>query len=620
MKFGNMLSNPALGGKVLLGGGFSLTKMFMNKETGKIDWVKAIGGIAVLALSLAILAMLIGQLRCELGADKTEGMTGTTQFGVGPTASHIPGYGTYGYAQALTYNLQREPNEIAEQQIVEAQRRADRKYENAEDMANMDTLMLEGMVDPLVAESMANQWLEEQMANMDERGRGRGRGLALGVDNDPADSLGFLGNPFASEGMSNLCDNVISDGGVHGLLRRATRVGYDVQSGEAARAVNQLYRGCVNDQENMADLSPTVLTSGARVRKPVNPIFNIGLPSVDPEAFSDMRSPRRSEHMSNPRVMEEDVVGMRKGNFVVTQTASPNIGEIGSGQVGYQDPTQVDLAGRPASLIARSHMHAHSAVVPDGSSTVPNVESFGLLPTYKKKGSEIAGYSRQYSGGETTRYADSRPYSGDQVKFLSLSKDNQGAKVVESDCDENGRCKISFVEQPGKFTDLVDVIYELNRTEREELINLGRRFTRYQLDSRERLLELNAKRLLAQSNPDVKFTELDNQEVETLKEFLEINGNDIDRYNNLVKKSLVKLSEKQYIVARNVPYNGCQVPKDMRRYGTGGKLVNLSKFLPANACDYLDYDRQFNKTALVGKVSKDDMVKMSDSIKANLGK
>ena len=118
------------------------------------------------------------------------------------------------------------------------------------------------------------------------------------------------------------------------------------------------------------------------------------------------------------------------------------------------------------------------------------------------------------------------------------------------------------------------------------------------------------------TDPSVKFTDLDQQEVSTLQEFLQINGADVDRYNSLVKKSLVKLSEKQYIVARNVPYNACQVPKGMRRYGQGGKLVNLSKFLPANACDYLDYDRQFNKNVLVGNISNDDMVKMSDSVKA----
>lgn len=588
MKFGNMLSNPSLGGKVLLGG----AGMDFFKKNGQWDTRKVIVTVVVIAVVLGLVLFLTGYL-----AFGKENMTGTTQFGVGPTASHIPGYGTYGYAQALTYNLQREPNELAEHQVVQAQRRADRKYQNKQsegmadmllldEMANMDNnslLMLKEQmvgVDPLV----------EEMVDMELENRGF-------TTQDIQDALGTLDNPF--ENMSDLCDSVIDDSGVHGLLRRATRVGYDVQSGEAARAVNQLYKGCIIPQENMKDLSPAVT-----IERPVLPGFNIGGISAGPEAFSEMKIPRRSEHMSNPRVMEENATEMRKGNFVVTQVSSPNIGEIGSGQIGYQDPTQVDLAGIPASLNTKTHYHAHSTVA-EGIS--PNVESFGLMPNYKKKGYNSRGY-----GG-------TGPYSGDQVKFLTLSKDNQGAKVVESDCDQYGRCKISFVEQPGKFTDLVDVIYELNRTEREELMNLGRRFTRYQLNARDRLRELSAKKALAQTDSSVQFTELDQQEIATLQEFLQINGADVDRYNELVKKSLVKLSEKQYIVARNVPYNACQVPKGMRRYGKGGQLVNLNKFLPANACDYLDYDREFNKTTLVGNISKDDMVKMSDSIRSTVG-
>lgn len=591
MKFGNMLSNPSLGGKVLLGGG----GMDFFKKDGQWDVAKLAVAAIVFVATVGFILVLTGYI--SIGK---EGMTGTTQFGVGPTASHIPGYGTYGYAQALTYNLQREPNELAEHQIVQAQRRADRRYNNAkgagaEGMANVfgddDLRLKELMVDPLVEENMANMLYQ-----------------------DVEDSLGNVTNPF--ESMSNFCDNVIADGGVHELLRRGVGANpYDNPPGLAARGMQQLFKGCVAPQENMANLAPTILTQSDRVRRPVNPIFNIGLPSVNPESFRDMKIPRRSERMSNANVMEQDAVGMRKGNFVVLQTSSPNIGEIGSGQVGYQDPTQVDLAGVPASAIAKAHAHAHSVVAPNGADTVPNVEAFGLMPQYKKKGSEITGFSRQFSGGETTRYVDTRPYSGDQVKFLSLSKDNQGAKVVEGDCDQYGRCKISFVEQPGKFTDLVDVIYELNKSEREELMNLGRRFTRYQLNARERLDELKAKLLLADSNSNVKFSDLDQQEMGTLNEFIQINGADIDRYNELVKKSLVKLSSKQYIMARNTPYNACQVPKGMRRYGAGGDLVNLNSFLPANACDYLDYDREINKKALVGNISKDDMVKMSDAIK-----
>lgn len=576
MKFSNMLKNPALGGKVLLG--------------GAPDFWRNCKSPIVVTVIVAILFMIILSMAFSWGFTK-EGMSAIQ--GIGPTASHIPGYGTYGYAQALTYNLQREPNELVEQQILDSQRAAGMAYENKlagkESMSNAGNLYLkEAMLEPLYKEKMAN----------------------IG---DPGKALGISTNPFMPERMTNGKMNILSaaiaNGGASEALRRSLGTSEsDIPSNEAVRGIRQI-AAASQMQENMADIGRLAITTAQDINKPRVPLYNIGLPAFQPEGFSNnsyahLKTPRRArEHFTG----ETDVTPERKGAFVTWQVASPNIGYIGQGQLGFQDPSQVDLAG----LEGQGYGKYSKAQIND-----EQAENFGLLPYHKKKGGEISGFTRGYGSGSNTRYTQNLPYSGDQLKYLTLSKDNAGAKVVESDCDQYGRCKISFLEEPsGNFTDLVDVIYELTPSERNELMQLSNKFTGYQLNAQDRVNELIKKKNLANSNSNIKFTGADSSEMKTLSEFVKLNKKDLDRYNYLIKKAVVKLSEKQYIIARNIPANACQVPKGDRRYGQGGELQRLNQFLPANACDYSDYEANVNKKSLLGNVSNADLVKVSDGIR-----
>lgn len=522
MDLSQMFSNPQLGGKVLFGGWGS----GMMQEQNML----VMGVVAILAVAFVLYIIWMYY------PEKFD----TQFYGVGPSASHIPGEGTYGYAQALTYQNQREPQELAEYQLLMNQRAADLKKEG---FADTSLLMLEEFD---------------------------------GGYKEPQDTLGYP-QPIPERMTNAGCptNTALRSGGVHEVMRRISRVPFATGEGATTHSVYQLQKArkqCrKSDTENMANIVPFI------------PISNTSVVADPMEAYTNLRQPRRTTYREGYEGTDNALNSRR----LVAQDDSPNIGMLGA-PFGFVDPTQVDLAGG-----------------------LGRKENFGLNSYHKKKGSELTGYyTPSYSAGAVSN--DGRvPYTSDRAQFLTLFKQNKDANVVESDCDANGRCKISFVGNPDNLGgELANLVNQLTNDERNELLALSGRYTRYQLNARERLQTLKQK----QANKNLTFTSSDKSEVDNLIQLLKISGRDIDRYNVLVEKSALRLSSMQYIVPAQTPSNACQVKAGLRYYGPEGKLQRLTKFVPANACDYDDMRMLTRQEQNLNGLSEGDVQKIGDAV------
>jgi len=212
----------------------------------------------------------------------------------------------------------------------------------------------------------------------------------------------------------------------------------------------------------------------------------------------------------------------------------------------------------------------------------PISEGFGETSSHKIY-SYPHKYNAQYSG--YNQYIRPRPYTGDKVKFQS-----------------------GF----SKKGEVLNAIYKLSSSERQELKSISQKYTRYQLDSRMRIQGLQNKKKLAAKNNNVMFTAADGAELKNLQEFINKHGTEIDRFNNLVQKASMKLSQTQYVSPLHIPANACRVNPGLRYYGPAGKLRRLTKFVPANACNYSDFKKIGSAYT---NLSDSDLLKVGDAMK-----
>ena len=226
------------------------------------------------------------------------------------------------------------------------------------------------------------------------------------------------------------------------------------------------------------------------------------------------------------------------------QDINPNIKDYG-GVFGFQDPTQVDFGERVK-------------------------EKFAVTPYFKKK--TIGG----------TQLV---PYLTETLRFLSIYKPS------ETDLGQ-----------------VIDIVDQLTPEARELLNTLINKYTKVQIESRQRIELLEKKKELAKTESSVSFTSVDQSELNSLKSFVKKHGDDIDKINSLLGRAKMRLSEKQYLTPSHVPMNACHT--QLKRYSTSGALVSARKYAPANACNYSDY-MQSLKVAQLGEVDKQNLTKIS---------
>jgi len=591
MKFGHMLSNPTLGGKALLGGGHLFGGEDNSFWTTLKNWLLSDDGIKHTgkAIICFIMVVLLVMVLCWFTCLGPEGMSSVT----GDWHGAPPSADTYGFGLLDKYGQRNQnygddpmgrPIYKTVGQMGEAVNTAlfrKRQAEEGGEEFDPNAIVNEegfGDIDPEAVQ------LEELFADSDELSPTWGYAppripLAEGMHNDePRYNVG---------GMLYRNKAVLRN-------PEALPPGYnDWAVARAEMALKSAY--AQKDMETMADVGPMA------TRK-VLPIHNVGrgvfgLDDSELEAYSNMKVPRRAkyEHMSG---MIPNIKGVGV-NYNAASTVK---------QSGYKDPFPDPMGPIVADLGSGPRFR-----------TSVQRENFGLDASHKKKGylgnlgsslPQGSAYYNLASGYGTM------PYTGDKAQFTSLFQNKEFAEVIEDQCDEDGRCRISFVGGPGKLGNIIDLVYQLSPSERKEMKYLAGKFSRYQLNSKFRLQSLKKKEALSKNkNSGVKYTALDRDEAKKLAAFIKENGVELDRFEKLTEKAAVKLSQNRYVVPTHTPANACKVPPGLRYYGPSGRLQRISKYVPANSCNYQDYKPLAGVKSYSG-LSSEEAVKIGDAINA----
>jgi len=589
MKFGQILSNPNLGGKVLLGGGINWASIF-NGQEGNI-------GIAVIAfVSIFILVIALCWFTC-FGRNK-EGMS---QMGAGmgvPPSTDTFGYGLFNRDAVQPADADSDPMghsiEGTARQHAEAAQTAIFHRKEAQHAG------IEGF-DP-------DAWVSGQEDYVDYEKEVPLQELFA----DPlTKTLGYAPAVVPIEGMADEGDSayvLARDTKIYDpiVVPSASRVGegqWITALGTAKIKKAFAHRAQEKAMENMADVGPTV-----SIQNVGTPVF--GLEEDKPgqlEAYRNMKVPKRSrysrsEHMVNPNLCaREGEVKLLSGRGV-----NPNSVNIGH-HVGYNP-----FCDPPAPVVGNLRLAGRRFHAKEGAQ-----EGFGLAGYHKKKGylgslggSLPRGNSYDNLGVDATNMA----YTTDKVKFLSMFDNKDLAHVIEDKCDEHGRCDIKYVGGPKSKGKMLNMIYQLSPTERKELKDISKKYTRYQLNSRSRIAALVNKKKVAGTNANITFTAVDERELSNLQKFINENGPEIDRFQTLSEKAAVRLSQKQYIVSGHAPSNACKVRPGLRYYGPSGRLQRLTKYVPANSCNYQDYA---SRPGAATNLNDADFAKVSDAVAAS---
>lgn len=213
---------------------------------------------------------------------------GETQiYGVGPTASSASGSGTYGYAQALTYDNQRTPQSDLEGSLLSTGKKGDLAWQKAK--------LKEGLADLKLSEKFI----------------------------DPGKALG---TPQAyPERMTDVERDLLAKG-----VAKAMYKAYNVPDATRMGATSFALRNVPSSQENLVDM-----------KNPFIPQSNVGGLAIDPDTFMDMKTPKRSENFVSP------AQALQSRNITI-QHVNPNIKDYGR-LLGFQDPVQTDLKVVPAN-------------------------------------------------------------------------------------------------------------------------------------------------------------------------------------------------------------------------------------------------------------------------------
>jgi hypothetical protein len=466
----------------------------------------------------------------NLFSNKKEGIGGQI-YGVGQTSSSEDNTGTYGYAKALTYDLQRNVNEEMERRLLKGARENDmrnlRKIASREGLANLHLEKLEGF--------------------------------------KPENAIGFA-KPY--EPMSNLEQNLYKKG-----YSQAIMSAYNVPYASSMGAASFANRSVRNNLEKF------------------NQVFlpgqNIGSLAITPEAYSDIKVPKRNEYFTQP-------IAQLKSRPITEQDLSPNIAVMGA-PFGFQDPTQVDMRVSPSK------------------------EKFGLSSYMDSK----YGSSTPYLSANGTS-GSNIPYTSAKARFRATYKsDNCPCKLDVSDdptkqnaysqkynkCIKDNKCTIGTQ---------LDGLVELNGEETIELAELAGKYTQPQLQFVKKISILSGK-----SN----LTKDEKKELSEMKSFYGKHKDNLDRINFLVNKSLSILSNQQYITPEYTPSNACRVTDGLISRDDAGNITRYSKYSPQNACNYVDYrinnTANYDATLASMNVSPRDMGLTSDQMqkyKANLEK
>jgi hypothetical protein len=210
--------------------------------------------------------------------NKKEGIGGQI-YGVGQTSSTEDGSGTYGYAKALTYDLQRNIDESMEHRLLSGAR--------ATDMKNLRKLAGK--------EGLANLHLEKFK---------------------PEDSVGFA-KPY-SEKLTNLEKDLYKKG-----IGQAIMGVYNAPYASSMGAASFANANVKKNLEGFNQVGPFLAGQ------------NIGGLAINPETYDNIKVPKRNEYFIEP-------VSALKARAITEQDLSPNIAFMGA-PFGFQDPTQTDM-------------------------------------------------------------------------------------------------------------------------------------------------------------------------------------------------------------------------------------------------------------------------------------
>lgn len=591
MKFGQILSNPSLGGKVLLRGGQGGIGDIFEGQTKNI-------GIAVIAfVTVFLLVLALCWFTCY--GDRSEGMVGgvTGDWHGAPPSSDTFGFGLLDKFGQRNQNYGDDPMGRPIHKTVgemgEAINTAYFRQRQAEEGFDPNAIVA-GKEDYADIDPNAVQLAE----------------LFADTGDELSPTWGYAPPmiPFAKkEGMAN--DEPIYD--VSGNIYRSDTVlknpdawpgGYnDWAVAQAERVLKRAYSE--KAMENMADVGPMAAQDSTRKVIPIQTVgrgvFGLEETGDQLEAYRNIKVPRRAkyEHMSNTpdNVQLSTLLGVNNNADSTVKWDNP--------YNPFPDPTRPIVSNlKPAALKYRSDLAKE--------------EGFGLAGYHKKKGylgslggTVPRGSAYDNLGTDVTNM----PYTGDKAEFISLFQNKDLADVIEDKCDQYGRCDISYVGGPKKLGTIIDLVYQLSPSERQELKNLAGKFSRYQLNARDRIAALQQKRKMATTNHNIKYTALDTEELNNLKKFVAENGVEIDKFHELTEKAAVKLSQKRYIIPSHTPSNACKVPPGLRYYGPAGKLQRLTKFVPSNSCQYQDL-KNLEGAAAYTNLTNADAVKISDSV------
>lgn len=352
---------------------------------------------------------------------------------------------------------------------------------------------------------------------------------------DPGTAIGFA-KPYP-EGMGNTAQKLFT-GGVSSAMYGAYKVPDATRMGVTSFALR-------NMPETFSDMKPFIVGS------------NVGGLAVNPDSFQDMRIPKRSEGFVEPGM----ALRSRPRNL---QDINPNIKD-GGRSLGFQDPVQVDLKLRPA-----------------GQS-----ERFSVAPYSKKK---------RFGVDNVTGVA----YTTDKVRFLSTFKDSNcpcNRKVSDNpaqdsayateygNCVRDNKCTIG---------NPIDVIYTLTEEELQMLNDMTSKYTGDQLLTTENII------VYEQALKSKDLTSIQRKEIEDLldkaRAFYKEHKKELDQFDQIIKKGLVRLKEQQFISPDYVPFNACRTTPGLIARDDQGRIIRHTKFVPKNSCDYSGYRSSINSS------------------------
>jgi hypothetical protein len=375
---------------------------------------------------------------------------------------------------------------------------------------------------------------------------------------DPATAIGYA--KAYPERMTDIDRDLLAKG-VANAMYKAYDVPYATGMGATAFAKRNI------QTEGLSNMTrPFVVGS------------NIGGLAIDPDQFKDMRIPKRSEGFVSPNM----ALGIRPTNL---QSINPNIKDYGV-SLGFQDPTQVDLKLKPA---------------------VPG-EKFADLMYVKKKNMSYSSPSTVSNIGYTTDKIQYQATYEDancpcERKVSDDSAQDAAYAQQYTDCLTANKCTI------GKP---IDAVYMLTDDEIAQLKQLSSKYSQPQMMTKETIDALLAK----QKTTPLSETEMN--QLSVAQTYYNAHKADLDLLEKLLNTAIVRLKTKQYITMEKVPFNACRTTPGLVTRDDSGKIVRVTKYVPANSCNWADYRSSVNSSINANSSGACDPVTNDCSIDAVL--